>query len=343
MSEPPFGMSICMPVYRGSAVLRESLETVLGQGFRDFELIIGDDNPPDAADEIAATKGIIESFHDSRIHYHKNPRNLGYPLNLRRIVAMARREVVFLMAQDDLLAEDALRLTMDAFALDPDVGCVTRPYFWFDGAVTNPVRAVLPYDAGRDRVVSIFDGKREFMKIVESVGQLSGLAYRREWLDVPFNDEVFPAHIYPFLGILRRHKCAFLKDYTVAVGIEHSQTRSVSSIYDLSPTASWLKMYDTLFAAPEFRRQRAWGVEHMATNFMGLVQLKNYAKPGVLSREIRIMVRRRPANLLSVRFWFFAIGTILVPRRVLAPLVDWYKARVNARLVPTIRFRVARA
>jgi hypothetical protein len=231
-----------------------------------------------------------------------------------------------------------LRKTHDAFLLDDNVGVVTRPYFWFERDIQKPVRAVLPFDENNDRVVSIFDGKKEFMKIFESVGQLSGLAYRREFLEVPFNEECFPAHIYPFAGILRKHKCVFLKDYTVAIGIMDSQTRSVSSIYDLSPTESWLKMYRTVFAGEKYAQQRKWGEEHILTNFMGLVQLKNYAKPGVLWREIKILARERKKNLLDLKFWFFALGTLLTPRFVLIPLVDWYKLNVIASQLKRIQF-----
>ena len=74
------------------------------------------------------------------------------------------------------------------------------------------MRAVTPYDPVKDAVLSIYDGKEAFNKIFDSVGQLSGLAYRREYLEIPFHHDVFPAHIYPFAGILKKHKCDVLID-----------------------------------------------------------------------------------------------------------------------------------
>lgn len=321
-------ISICMPIYKGSHLLKDSLRSVLRQGFSNFELLIGDDNPPGLVEEIRETKKIIRSFNDERIKYFKNKRNLGYARNLKSIVARAKNNVLFLMAQDDVLSRDALQKTHDGFFLDNNIGVVTRPYFWFMDNPEKPVRAVLPYDKRKDSVISIFDGEKEFMKIFESVGQLSGLAYRKEFITIPFNEEVFVAHIYPFAGILKNHKCVFLKDYTVAVGIKDSQTRSLSSIYDVSPTESWIRMYKTVFCGKKYEQQRKWGIKHMATNFEGLIQLKNYAKPGVLFREIRTMIENRWLILLNPKFWFFSMGAVIIPRKILVWLVDNYKSKV---------------
>lgn len=331
--------SICIPIYKGSHLIRKMLGSIFKQDFDDFEIIIGDDNPPELREEIKRTREIINSFNDSRIKYHKNNQNLGYAKNLQNIVSLAKNDIIFLMAQDDILSKDALRKTHDAFLLDKNIGVITRPYFWFESDIKKPVRAVFPYDENKTSIISIFDGKEVFMKIFESVGQLSGLAYKREFIEVPFNDECFPAHIYPFAGILKNHKCAFLKDYTVAIGIMDSQTRSVSSIYDLSPTLSWLKMYRTVFAEDNYKQQRLWGEEHILTNFVGLIQLKNYARNGVLWKEIKILLRERPRNIFNYKFWFFAVGTLAIPRLLLIPLVDWWKIKVLSKNLASINFK----
>ena len=189
-----------------------------------------------------------------------------------------------------------------------------------------------------DSILSILDGQKTFNKIFDSVGQLSGLAYKKECLEIPFHHDVFPAHIYPFAGILKKHKCVFLKDYTVAVGIRNSQTRMVSSIYDKSPTESWIKMFNTVFSEEKFSMQRKWGNEGMTSHYVGLVQLKNYGKPGVLWREIVLMVKYRKKNLLTPLFWVFSIGCLIIPRRILIWFVDTYKIRVNSKLLGSIEF-----
>ena len=338
MKDKQLSFSICIPLYRGSNLLKNSIDSILRQEFKsDYEIIIGDNTTTEFPDELKKVDHLLRSYNNPKIKYFRNKINLGYAVNLQNIVKQATGDVLFLMAHDDILSIDSLQKTHDAFFLNADVGCVTRPYFWFVEDFKKPVRTVAPFSEKEDSVISIKD-KKQFMKIFESVGQLSGLAYKREFITVPFNDEVFPAHIYPFAGILKKHKCVFLKDYIVAVGIMESQTRTISSIYDNSPTESWLKMYNTVFSGEEFKKQRCWGIEHICTNYMGFIQLKNHANPGVLWKEIIILAKVRPKNLLSLKFWFFALGSLITPGFILRKLVDWYKEKVVSKGLSRIKF-----
>lgn len=322
--------SICMPTYNGSSWIEETLKSILSQSFQNFEVIISDDCSKDK------TLEVIKKFKDKRIRIYRNQKNLGYGKNLQVLKKLAKGEILFLMGQDDILLKDALLKTYNAFLLGEEIGVVTRPYYWFNEDVKKPVRAIMPYDKNKDAVISIFDGKREVQKIFESVGQLSGLAYRRKYMDTDFHQETFPAHIYPFASITKKHKVVYLKDYTVAVRIESSQTRFKKSIYDISPTESWVKMFNSVYRERQYKEVREAGIEQMAKNFVGLVQLKNYSTFKNLSREIFILLKLRPANLLDPKFWFFSLGTILIPRKLLISLVDNYKNKILLRRLKNV-------
>lgn len=331
--------SICMPVYKGHNLIKQAIDSLIYQQFQDFEIIIGEDTPMEFKEEIKRIEAVIQSYNDPRIRYYKNSVNLGYAINLRTLVNKATKDIVFLMAQDDILAYNALKMVHHAFLLDSTIGAVTRPYFWFYDSPKKPVRVVSPYNENKDSIISVFDGEHEFGKIFESVGQLSGLAYRRSMITVPFDEECFPAHIYPFAGILLNHKCVFLKDYTVAVGIKNSQTRSVSSIYDISPMDSWARMFKTVFSGKQYEKQLQWGRKHVYTNYLGLVQLKNYANYKSLINEIKILVFQRPSNLIKPAFWFFSIGSLVIPKFILRQMVDSYKTHINSKLINIIDFK----
>ncbi len=322
MTTPTF--SILIPAYKSESIIGETIKSILNQTFADFELIIVDDNSPDQ------TAKVVQSFKDKRIRFFKNKKNLGYSGNLECCRQKALGKYLYLMGNDDILSPLALELTFKAFQLDPDVGAVTRPYYWFENDdVDRAVRVVRPLDENADRVISIFDGRQEFSKVFESVGQLSALSLRRDWVDVPVHKDIFPAHIYPFLSVFKKYKIVFLKDYVLAVRIFSSQTRSLSSIYEPSPTFTWVRMFETVLAGKKYDLPRRWGINHIAKNYEGLAQMKNYAPIGLYYKEIWILVRYRPLNLLSLRFWFFFFVTTLTPRRLLIRLVDFYKSRVN--------------
>lgn len=324
--------SILIPTYNGSQIIARVLQSILGQSFFDFEIIICDDGSTDNTIEV------VKSFQDQRIKIFAFKENVGYAKNLQRCFERANGEIIFLFAQDDILAAGALQKTYDAFFLADDIGAVTRPYFWFETDIKKPVRTVLPLDKNQDKIVSIFDGDKIFNHIMWSVGQLSGLALKREFIKIPVGAECFTAHIYPFLDIFKNHKIVFLKDYTVAVSIPTSQSRTHAEIYDISPTASWLKMYRTVLAEEKYKQPRQWGMENMAKNFVGLVQIKTSASQKHLWREIKLLLKYRWQNIFHPLFWFYSVGCLILPRQILRKSTDWYKTKINSRFLPAIKF-----
>lgn len=318
-------VTIAIPTYNGSGWIKACLKSILSQSFKNYQINISDDRSTDDTIEV------IKKIKDKRIQIHKNKVNVGYAKNLQIIKKFVKTDILFLMGQDDILLPGALQKTYDMFVKYPDVGVVTRPYYWFDRKMNTPVRVVLPYDQKQDSIISVLDGERETKKIFESVGQLSGLAFRMKYFEGNFHDETFPSHIYPFAYITKKYKVAYLKNYTIAVRIESSQTRFVRSIYDISPTLSWVTMFRTVYKERKYKIARNAGIEQMATNFVGLVQLKNYSTFSNLIREIMIMIQLRPLNLITPQFWFFALGTIIIPRSILIWMVDNFKRKVISR------------
>jgi glycosyltransferase involved in cell wall biosynthesis len=316
-------VSILMPVYNGGEALRTTLRNIRAQSYQDYEMVVNDDSSTDNTEEI------VKSFGDPRIKYDRTE-HVGYSKNLEKCRQRAIGEILFLMGQDDILARGVLQRTIDAFN-DPDVGAVTRAYFWFDDDIRHPVRAVRQLNPEKDEIIRVTDSFDRIADVFHTVGQLSGLALRTKFVDYPIHDDIFTAHIYPFASILKKHPVVFLSGYTLAVQIRTSQCRAVSSIYEKSPVQSWVDMYNTVFNEPEYETLRKRLIrDHAATNYMGLVQLRNYSRFPNLLREIGVLVRNRPMNLVSPAFWFFSLGTIIMPPCLLIPLVDWFKKRIHS-------------
>jgi glycosyltransferase involved in cell wall biosynthesis len=91
-------LSIGLFVYNGESFLRQTLDSILGQTFRDFELIISDNASTDATQEIC------ESYarDDSRIRYSRSDVNMGAGWNIRRVFSLARSKYFKWAACDDL-------------------------------------------------------------------------------------------------------------------------------------------------------------------------------------------------------------------------------------------------
>jgi len=326
--------SILIPTYNSAALIGDTLQSILSQNFQDFEIIIQDDASSDNTVEV------IKSLNDPRIKIFRNETNLGYPGNLESLSKKADGDIIYLMGQDDILGENALQNTYDAFMLSEEIGAVARPYFWFDEKVEKPVRATKQLNPENNEIVRITDDFDRIVLTIDVAGQFSGLALRKKYLDTPFHEDIFPCHVYPFTAILKKHPIVFLKDYNLAVRIRSSQCRSMSSIYDKSPIESWVDFANKMFSEKELERFRKYFIKnYVAKNYVGLVQIRNYAKYKYLFREIGKLLKYRPENAFSPVFWFFSLGCIITPPFVLIPLVDWYKNRINSRRLKNIKFQ----
>lgn len=89
-------VSVVMPVYNGEKYLREAIDSILTQTYRDFEFIIVNDGSTDASE------AIILSYHDDRIVYLKNEKNSGICVTLNKGLAAARGKYIARMDCDDI-------------------------------------------------------------------------------------------------------------------------------------------------------------------------------------------------------------------------------------------------
>ncbi|HWK98625.1 MAG TPA: glycosyltransferase family A protein [Parapedobacter sp.] len=91
--------SVCIPAYK-SRFLSECLQSILGQSYADFEVIVLNDCSPEPVEKI------VRSFSDARIRYYENENNVGAAKltdNWNRCVALAEGEFVVIMGDDDRL------------------------------------------------------------------------------------------------------------------------------------------------------------------------------------------------------------------------------------------------
>lgn len=325
--------SILIPTYNGQDTVKETIQSVLSQSFKDYEIIVNDDMSNDK------TEKIIKKFRDLRIKFYKNRKNLGYPGNLNRCLKHANGDIIYLLGQDDLLGTDALKKTYEVFANNSKIGAVTRPYRWFDEKIETTVRVKEQLNPNKNEVISITDKLDRIVAVFKTLDSLSGLAYRKKWLDRPFHSDIFPCHVYPFASIFKKHPIIFLKDFVIGVRIRSSQCRFLSSIYDKSPMKSWAEMFQTVFFETKYKKLRNYCIENfVAVNYVGLVQIKNYSTYRNLLREIAYLILYRKLNLISPGFWFFSLGTLIMPPFLLIPMVDWYKNKVNSLRFHSVKF-----
>ena len=109
-------LSVGLPVYNGEKFLGEALDSLLGQTYGDFELIVSDNASTDGTADIC----LRYAEQDSRIRYVRQPRNIGLMANHDFVVEEARGELFKCAAYDDLYGRELLARCVEALDRDPD-------------------------------------------------------------------------------------------------------------------------------------------------------------------------------------------------------------------------------
>lgn len=97
-------VSIGLPVYNGENYLKQAIDSILGQTYKDFELIITDNASTDTTQQIC----LDYAKKDGRVKYHRNKRNIGAPRNYNLTFALSSGEYFKWAAHDDVLAPEYL-------------------------------------------------------------------------------------------------------------------------------------------------------------------------------------------------------------------------------------------
>ncbi|MFE1530017.1 CDP-glycerol glycerophosphotransferase family protein [Streptomyces rochei] len=167
--------SVIVPCFKVQGFLRECLDSVLDQSFRDIEVIAVDDCSPDGCgailDEYAALDERVRVLHLEENVGLGRARNAGLPL--------ATGDYLFFLDSDDTLTPGALRAMADrlAEAEDPDVLVFdyARTYWW-GGTRRNVLAQVL---AETDRTFTA----AERPEILDLLMVVWNKVYRRDFVE----------------------------------------------------------------------------------------------------------------------------------------------------------------
>lgn len=110
-------ISVNIPCFNSSVFINQTLESVLGQTYRDFEVIVMDDGSTDD------TKSKVHAFRDGRIKYFYKA-NEGLAGTRNRGIAASTGEYIAFLDHDDLWTPQKLEAQMAILERDRDVGLV---------------------------------------------------------------------------------------------------------------------------------------------------------------------------------------------------------------------------
>ena len=120
-------VSVCVPTHNSSQYIRACLDSVLGQTYGDFELVVSDDASIDNTCEI------VRSYVDRRIRLLRLDRPMGMAFNFNHAAAQARGKFVKILCHDDLIDPDCLQKQVSMLEDHPSLSMVTSALRYVDG------------------------------------------------------------------------------------------------------------------------------------------------------------------------------------------------------------------
>jgi glycosyltransferase involved in cell wall biosynthesis len=137
-------VTVLMTVFNGERHLREAVDSVLGQSFRDFELLIIDDGSTDG------TAALLTTISDPRVRRTRHAENVGLMRSLNHGLALARGELIARHDADDVSEPDRLARQVAFLDANPSVALVGAWYRKIDESGASLGERTLP--VGHDQI-----------------------------------------------------------------------------------------------------------------------------------------------------------------------------------------------
>ncbi len=176
-------VSVILPNYNHSAYLKERIDSILAQTYRDFEIIILDDKSTDNSIEI------IEGYRDNEkvSHIVYNETNSGSTFKQwDKGFALAKGEYVWIAESDDYADPTFMERCIEQLNAYPDVVfcyCDSNLVDERGEKISHPIEGLIDPDYGKDMILS--EGK-EFIKaslsIMNKVYNASMVIFRKEYI-----------------------------------------------------------------------------------------------------------------------------------------------------------------
>ena len=142
-------LSVVMPTYNASVpILKEAVDSIMNQSFRNFEYLIIDDGSSDE------TPDYLDSLTDPRIRIIRNKRNIGITKSLNIGFREARGKYIARMDSDDISMPDRFEKQVDFMEKHPDVVVCGSEASFYKGDTHSYKRTA--HDMERYRIRMLF-------------------------------------------------------------------------------------------------------------------------------------------------------------------------------------------
>lgn len=111
-------VSVCMPIYNDEKDIIKTLNSVLNQTYKNFEVIICDNNSEDKTFEL------LSNIKNNKIRLIKNEKNIGWMLNSNKVLKLAKGKYIVTLHGDDSFKNNYIENVVEIFNSNENVGII---------------------------------------------------------------------------------------------------------------------------------------------------------------------------------------------------------------------------
>jgi len=173
-------VSVCIPIFNGQEYIRETMDCVLNQTYKNLEVIISDNCSTDKSIEI------IKSFNDPRIKIFSNEKNMGIKYNYLKVFTYASGKYLTFMGADDGMTLTAIEKAISILE-HPDNADVALVNGYVSIINNNSKQVYLKkFIFGSGKFSSYWAIRSNFLYGSNIVGEPNGTLFRKDhYLKIP--------------------------------------------------------------------------------------------------------------------------------------------------------------
>jgi glycosyltransferase involved in cell wall biosynthesis len=220
-------VSVIIPTYNRASTLKEAIDSVLRQTYKNFELLILDDSSTDD------TSDVVADFKDSRIKYIRHHCNVGLVANWTYGVKWAKGIFFSILGDDDKYKPEFLGRRIEAFSKMPELVAATGSFECCDEYGKRIRVSRLPCDDEK-----ILFGRELVEFIVASSGEwfVGATLYRTStvrsmWNKICVAGTALDFSMHVRLTLLENARVYFVNDNNTVVRVHAGQESKRNSLY----------------------------------------------------------------------------------------------------------------
>ncbi len=221
-------VSVIIHTYNNERFIAETVESVLNQTYKDYEIVVVDDGSVDGTRD-----ALIPYMQKIMYHYKENG---GIASAKNAGINLSQAEFVAFLDHDDLWVPDKLQLQMECFRNKPQVGLVYAKYTSFRDGKDLRTKPEKGYSGW------IF---KELLS--KSFIQTSTVVVKRECLDAvgPYDESFSLGDEYDmFLRIARKFQCDFIDKGLTRYRVHDTNASNNDFLFDNENLGVYKKVYN---------------------------------------------------------------------------------------------------